>query len=228
MEEDALYEAVRAECGKIPITNTVDIENDDIDREALYIIDEIARFLPIRVLRYVPSVAGEREYEVDTNTIRVQKLYRWDTIAADLLKLGSIQASETDASEYHNFPSLWTIRQLKRHRAIKEYKFSFHPVVKKLYIDPAPQETGTKLWYISIEREDWTLEKMPSHFEKVLVTGVSWRCLEIVALRRSDLGGVIREGGFVTYPSTELKKFVDQKRDDFYAELKVLSMLHRV
>ncbi|TET09095.1 hypothetical protein E3J84_05515 [Candidatus Aerophobetes bacterium] len=90
-----------------------------------------------------------------------------------------------------------------------------------------PTEAGDKYWYTSVERSDWTLGNLPEGFEELLVLGTSWKCLEILALKRSSLGGVIRDGGFVTYPSTELKLFVDQYRDDFHAELKLKSKLSK-
>lgn len=227
MEIQELHKAVRAELGKIPTDNTVDIEPADILREADYILREIGTFLPEKVLRFITSVAQEPLYDVHDNTMRVQKVYRWDTIDEDLMKLGSISTDEADASEYYNFPSLWTIRQLRRLRNLPRVKHEWHPIGRKLKIKPTPDSTGLKYWYISIEKSEWTLANLPLDFEMLFVTGVAWKCLEIVALRRSDLGGVIREGGFVTYPSTELKKFVDSKRDSFYADLKVKAMLHR-
>lgn len=227
MEAADLYTAVRAELGKLPPANIIDIENTDILRESNYILSEIATFLPKRVLRYITSTLQVALYDVHADTMRVQKVYQWDTIDEDLMKLGAIARDEADSSEYYNFPSLWTIRQVRRLRNLPRIKHEWHPIGRQLKIKPTPNTTGTKYWYVSIEKSDWTLANVPADFEMLFVTGVSWRCLEIVALRRSDLGGVIREGGFVTYPSTELKKFVDSKRDSFYADLKVKAMLHR-
>lgn len=227
MNTNDLVKAVRAQLGKLPEDNLIDIHNDDIFRESNYILSEIGTFLPEKVLRFITSTEQVALYDVHENTMRVQKVYQWDTIDEDLMRLGSISTDETGANEYYDFPSLWTIRQLRRLRSLPRIKHEWHPIGRQLKIKPTPSSTGLKYWYISIEKSEWTLENLPLDFEMLFITGTSWKCLEIVALRRSDLGGVIRDGGFVTYPSTELKKFVDSKRDSFYADLKVKAMLHR-
>ena len=67
---------------------------------------------------------------------------------------------------------------------------------------------------------------MPSEFDDLLVTGVSWRALEVVALKRSKLGGIHRDGGYVTYPSTELKRFVDARKEEFFSDLKLKAKIY--
>jgi hypothetical protein len=144
----------------------------------------------------------------------------------DLMVLGGYKAEESEANEYYNFPSLWAIRMMRRIRGLPRIRFEFNPVEKKLKIDPYPENTGDKYWYISIEKSDWTLAKLPSDFEELLVTGTVWKCLEIIALKRSTLGGVLRAGGFVDYPASSLKQFIDSKKDAFFTELDVKSMLY--
>ena len=154
-------------------------------------------------------------------------MFQWDEAEdKNTMILGGYRVSAVDASEGYNFPSMRIIDRMRRVRGLPRIKHEFDPINQKLKIDPMPTEDGNKYWYTSIERSDWTLENVPEDFEDLLVTGVAWKCLEIVALKRSNLGGVIRDGGFVTYPATELKLFVDQYRDDFHAELKLKSKLY--
>lgn len=225
MTEAELISAVRTKCGKL--TNTTELDDSDILSEGAKILRKIAEWITIRVHRYITSEADVRTYDTHANTIRVPKVFRWDEAEdQNTLVLGGYKVSTIDANEAYNFPSMAMIDRMRRVRGLPRIKHEFDPVNKELKIDPAPRQDGDKYWYTSIERSDWTLAKLPGDFEDLLVTGVAWKCLEIVALKRSNLGGVLRDGGFVTYPATELKLFVDQYRDDFHAELKLKSKLY--
>jgi len=105
-------------------------------------------------------------------------------------------------------------------------KWDWNAIRRKIIIDPAPTQAGDKYWYISIERVSWILDNLPDDFEELLVTGVAWKCLEIVLLKRSDLGGIPREGGFIDYPASALRSFIDSKKDEFFDILKLKSNLY--
>lgn len=225
MTDAELIAAVRRKCGKLG--NTKELEDTDITPEGAKILRKIAEWITIRVHRYITSEADVREYDTHANTIRVPKVFRWDEASdQNTLVLGGYKVSEVDASEAYNFPSMKIIERMRRVAGLPRIRHEFDPINKKLKIDPMPTEAGDKYWYTSVERADWTMANLPGEFEELLVLGTSWKCLEVVALKRSGLGGVIREGGFVTYPATELKRFSDQYRDDFHAELKLKSKLY--
>lgn len=221
-----LIAAVRAECGKLPVARTTELEDTDISRESVYILDKIADACPQKAIRSITSVANQREYSVDAATIRVSKVFPWDAGDEELMVLGSIKVDQARANEYYNFPSLWVIEQSRRRRGLPRIRHRFDPVSRKLAIDPYPQTAGVKYWYVSIEKTDWTLVKLPTNFENLLVTGTTWKCLEIVALKRSELGGTLRQGGFIDYPSVSLRSFIDAKKKEFDIELEVKSKLY--
>lgn len=223
MLDDDLRTAVRRKCGKVTATSLGD---DDIDAEGVEILKIIAERLTERVIREITSVANQREYSVNAATIRVQKVFRWDGIDPDLLQLGSPEVPAVDRNVYYNFPSLWTIEQMLKRRGLPPLKFEFNPVERKLKIDPMPREADLTYYYISVEKTDWTMAKVPDDFEGLLITGTSWKCLEILALERTTLGGIPREGGRVDYPADRLRKYVDAYRNEFYDALKIKAMLY--
>lgn len=225
MTDAELRTAVRRKCGLI--VNTKELDDPDITAEGAKILRKIAEWITIRVHRYITSEADVREYDTHANTIRVPKVFQWDEAEdQNTMILGGYKVSAVDASEGYNFPSMKIIDRMRRIRGLPRIKHEFDPVNRKLKIDPMPTETGNKYWYTSVERSDWTMDDLPEDFEELLTLGTAWKCLEVIALKRSGLGGVIRDGGFVTYPSTELKRFSDQYRDDFHAELKLKSKLY--
>lgn len=225
METSALYTAVRAELGKVG--NVTDIVDADILREAGYILQRISAALPKKVPRYITSVANQREYDVNITTIRVQALLSDEEVSADdRMKLGSYLINETQANEDYLFPSLWVIKMMRRKRARPNIRFDFNPVERKLKIDPVPEEAGTRYWYISIEAAGWTVAAVPAEFEELLITGTVWKCLQIVFLRRSTEGGILRDGGRVDYPASMMKGYVDSMKDDFFETLKIKQMLY--
>ncbi len=224
MTEASLVKAVRAECGKVD--NSIELEDVDIIREGNFILDKIAERIVEKNLRYITSEADKREYDVHANTIRVQEVITWEGIDEDIMKLGDPTIEGGTENEYYDFPSLWTIRMMRRKRGLPKVQFQFNPVEKKLKIDPMPEEDGTKYYYVSVEKSNWTLSKLPSNFESLLVTGTTWKCLDIIAMKRSNLGGIHREGGMVTYPATEIHKIAADKKKDFYQELNVKALLY--
>jgi len=47
-----------------------------------------------------------------------------------------------------------------------------------------------------------------------------------LVMARSELGGVMREGGRVTYPASELWNIARDMKTDFYDELDTKSMIY--
>jgi hypothetical protein len=225
MDDNVLYGAVRAELGKVE--NITDIGDADILREAGYILQKISAALPKKVPRYITSVANQREYDVNLATIRVQALISNEEVSADdQMKLGSYLINETQANEDYNFPSLWVIKMMRRRRALPNLRFDFNPIERKLKIDPVPEEDGQRYWYISIESAGWTVSATPTEFEELLITGTVWKCLQIVFLRRSTEGGIMRDGGRVDYPASFLKGYADSAKEEFFETLKLKQMLY--
>ena len=226
MDDSELVAAVRAGCGKVE--SEEELDDKDIIRESGFILKRIDERITDRVLRYVESIANEREYDPHANTVRVQKVYDSDTLVSDTMVLGSHHREEfdPDTSEYYSHPSLYVIRMQKRIRGLPSLKWDWNAIRRKIIIDPAPTQAGDKYWYISIERVSWILDNLPDDFEELLVTGVAWKCLEIVLLKRSDLGGIPREGGFIDYPASALRSFIDSKKDEFFDILKLKSNLY--
>ncbi len=215
MTTEELFASVRISLGKIPATNTSDIENGDIQEASVWILRRINNAIPETLVRYITSVANETEYDVPDTVIRVRRVLYYDEIETDLMILGGIKVDRSERNEYYNFPSMYAIEQMMRKRGRPKIRFSFHPRYRKLVINPAPENVGRRYYYQTVEKNQFTLENIPEDLEELLLLGCAWKALMIVALRRSDLGGVIREGGFVTYPATELKRFVDEYRDEF-------------
>jgi len=226
MTDAELIIAVRAECGKV--TNTKELEDTDLTREGIWIISAIAEKLPVKKLRSFVSEAYEREYAAHANTTRVQRVIQPGVIDRALLDLGDpiVVAGEFSSNEYYNFPSLWAIDNMRRKRGLAKLHFSWNPVHKKIVIDPAPTEAGLTYWYYSNENGEWTLANIPADFEMLLITGTSWRSLDIIALARSSLGGIHQQGGFVNYPMAELHRIASDKKDDFYRSLDVKNKLY--
>jgi len=225
MEASELYAAIRAELGKV--SNTTDIVDADILREAEYILQRLNSAFPKKVTRAITSVANQRDYDVNASTIRVQGLISEEEVSQDdRMKLGSYLIDETYANEDYNFPSLWEIKMMRRKRGLPELRYDFNPIEKKLKIDPVPDQDGDNYWYLSIESAGWTLATCPTEFEELLVTGTKWKCLQIVFLRRSTEGGIFREGGRVDYPASMMKSYVDSAKDDFDETLKIKQMLY--
>jgi len=220
MENSELTAAVRAECGKV--TAEEELDNSDITREGEWILKRIDERITDKKLRSFTGTTDEREYDPHANTVRVQKVYPSDTTLSDTIELGSHHkaASDPDTSEYYNFPSLYVISLQRRIRGLPALRWEWNHIRRKVIIDPAPTQDGDTYWYISIERVEWTVGALPADFEELLVTGVAWKCLEIVLLKRSDLGGIQREGGYIDYPASSMRDFVVDKKDSFFRQLK--------
>jgi len=221
-----LYAACRAECGKI--ASEEELADADILRASDYILKRIDEQITDKKLRSFTGVADEREYSPHENTVRVQRVYPSDTQDADNMILGSHHKGEfdPDAEEYYLFPSLYAIKLQRRIRGLPALSWDWNHIRRKIIIDPMPSEDGDKYWYISVERVEWTLVKLPTDFEELMVTGTSWKCLSIVLLKRSDLGGISRGGGFVDYPASAMKGFIDDKKEEFFSLLKLKSALY--
>lgn len=226
MEDDVLITAIKSECGKV--TATEELDNDDIIRQANYILKRIDERITDRRLRSFDGVKDEREYSPHADTVRVQKVYPSDTQGSDSMILGTHhkQQFDPDVSEYYSHPSLYVIAMQQRVRGLPKLSWEWNAIRRKIIIDPAPTVAGEKYWYMSVERVSWTLDALPEDFEELLVVGVAWKCLEIVLLKRSDLGGIPREGGFVDYPATAMKSFIDDKKEEFFSILRIKAMIY--
>lgn len=226
MEGDVLVTAIKSECGKI--TSSEELHDDDILRQSEYILRRIDERITDRKLRSFDSIKDEREYDPHADTVRVQKVYPSDTSDSNTMTLGTHHKEVTDpeASEYYLFPSLYAIKMQRRIRGLAELKWEWNAIRRKIVIDPAPTIADLKYWYISVERVTWTLDNLPVDFEELLVVGIAWKCLEIVLLKRSDLGGIPREGGFVDYPASAMKGFIDSKKEEFFNILRLKAMIY--
>ena len=228
MTESDLISVVRAECGKV--TNIEELEDTDIIKQSEFILTRIAEKVVDREVRYITSEKDVREYDVHDNTIRVQGVIPSDTQSLNTMELGSGGSAEfnPDAGEYYNWPSLHVIRLQRRILGLAEINFEFNPVRRKLKIDPMPTQAGLKYYYWSVEKTYWTLANLPNDFEELMATGTAWKCLEIIILKRSNLGGIMRGGGFVDFPATRLQPFINAKRDDFFDGLEQKSMIYNL
>jgi len=210
-----LYATVRTALGKIPAENTADIDNPDILEASVWILRRINNAIPETRVRYITSEINQPEYDVPDTVVRVRKVFYYKEIETDLMILGGIEIGRSERNEYYNFPSIYEIEQMMQKRGRPKIRFSFHPRYRKLVINPAPENAGRRYYYQTVEANQFAITDIPEDLEELLIVGCAWKTLMVVALRRSDLGGVIREGGFVTYPSTELKLFVDEYRNEF-------------
>ena len=233
MENQILYDSVRAELGKI--TNLIDIGDADILRESGYILQRIAQKITKKVFRYITSKVDTREYDVATTTLRVQEVFPGgitDIEQSDLLTLsdpvGSLIVGSELANENYNFPSLWMIRRMKQLRSLPRIRWEYNPIERKLKIDPTPTSAGEKIYYISVEKTIWVLKDIPEDFEEIVITGTTWKCAEIVAMRRSTEGGIERSGGRVEYPADSVLRYAKTKQEDFNEELDIKSRLYNL
>jgi len=226
MDLAELIKAVRAECGKVEAEE--ELHDDDITRESGYIMERISDRITDKRLRFITSEVDVREYSPHDDTIRVADVFDSDTQADDSMILGSHHAEGTgeDADEFYQWPSLYAIKQQRRVQGLPALQWGWNPVRQKITIDPMPSQAGIKYWYISVERANWTLVDLPAGFIELLVTGTTWKCLEIVLMRRSDLGGIQRSEGMTDYPASALKGFIDTKKDDFFSLLKFKAQLY--
>jgi len=226
MTEVQLISYVRSKCGGIT-SNMGELDDTDITSNASWILQKLEERITVRKIKSITSVKNQREYDVSSSTLRVQEILPWDACAEkESMVLGGYETSEIDANENYNFPSLWKIRMMKRMRGLANITCDFDPINRKIRIDPAPDEGGKKYWYVSIEKSQWTLEKVPPDFEDMVVTGVSWRCLNKIALKRSRLGGIQRSGGMVDYPEARLESFIERWKKEFFDELNIKAKLY--
>lgn len=220
-----LIEKVRAKCGQV--TDTELLTDTNVTDEADNIIQIIAERLPQKAKRSITSVLNQRQYDTNAATKRVSIVFPAEDIDPNILDLGNeIATDEGDASEHYNFPSLWLIKTMRQTRGLPRIKHHFDPINKKLDIDPAPSEGGKTYYYISVEKADWTLANVPSDFEDMLLSGTTWRCLDIIMLKRIELGGVARIGDFVDYPAEKMVPAIERHKDDFFNELRIKEKLH--
>ena len=228
MTIDELAVEVRCELGKLESTNTIDILDTDISREATHILERINSRITKKAIRSVTStVANQRDFDVNAATIRVQEVLTADEVEELKIKLGSyIVRDEVGNSEDYNFPSLWRIRAARRIRALPKIWFEFNPIEKKLKLDPPADAVGDVYWYVSIESAGWTLANTPTEFKEIVISGTVWKCLQTVALRRSTEGGIERGGGRVDFPAESLFRMAEKFKDDFFAELDIKVKLY--
>jgi len=229
MTQSELVDSVRLMCGHIT-EKSDELPAENIITISDWILNKIGEYITVKRTRYITleAIQPEGGYDVHEDCTRVKDVLTSGEVDDDLLDLGSYKVvNETSMADYYNWPSLWKIKMMRQWRGRKRFKWTFDPVNKKLKIDPnSSSDAGKKYYYLSIERSHWTLSKLPPEFNDLLIVGVSWKALEVVALHRSELGGMHRDGGKVTYPSTELKLFVDSKKDEFYRELRIRSKIY--
>jgi len=233
MIEADLILAVRNNCGKLQ-ENTEELEDTDITSYSGRTLSKIAEYCPIVRLRYIESVdetvrdfADRGEYDVHANTNNVIKVFPWDSIEeryTDPAMSGTI-IGVSKGDEYYNWPSLWRINAQRKQRGLSRFRWRYDRIRGKLIISPYPNNAGDKYWYFSIENDEWTLANLPTEFEDLHISGITWRALEQVAMARSRLGGVHRDGGFVVYPATEIHRIAQDYKDEFMQELKRRSKL---
>lgn len=227
MTEADLLLAVRATTSSK--SNMDELLDDDIKRHYDWILKRIGTKISIRNLRYITSVANQRDYSVPNEVLRVIRLFKWDSSYSNYMTTnnlgGSHRPDSYNGNEYYNFPSMWVIKMMKKVRGLPRVSWEFNPIDRLLSIDPYPTEAGTKYYYVSAEKSKWTLSGLPEDMEELVVIGSTWKAVEQIAMARSSLGGVVREGGFVTYPATELWNLSKELKTDFYEELDTKAML---
>jgi len=223
--------AVNAECGKIQ--SELELASADIAREGGYILQRIDERITDRRLRSFVGTIDIREYSPHANTVRVIKVYPSDSELDDRMVLGSASAGasgseslDDSVTDPYLWPSLNSIDRQRRVRGLPNLVWGWNHVRRKITIDPAPFQTGDNYWYMSIERANWTLADLPVDLSELIVTGTVWKCLEIVLLQRSQLGGIHREGGFANYPAAALGDWIERKRTDFFDLLELKAALY--
>lgn len=229
MESATVLTAVYAKCGKLE-SDTSEIEDTDIVREYGVILNIFKEKFPIKRLRYIESVdesareyEDRGEYDVNTLTQWVKEVFPWDAIEdayTDPAMSGKI-VGVTQGDEYYNWPSLWRINMQRKQKGLPRFTWRFDRVRAKLRIDPYPSSSGNKYWYFSVENADWTIGNMPTELNDLLILGTTWKMVNQLAMARSRLGGIQREGGFVTYPATELHNIAKDYKKEFYDELRL-------
>jgi len=227
MTEQELIESVRGEIGGITVAMG-EVDDKDIIRYGGKILGLIGEKITVKTLRYFTSEEDEREYDVPIEVLRVQDLYPYHAID-DMYDFGQTSLEITGGGGIVSdvtWPSLWKIKMMRKMRALPRLIWEFDPINRKLKIDPAPKEDGELYYYMSVDKTEWLLSKLPEDFIEMVVVGTAWKSLSQVALKRSNLGGQVREGGRVTYPSTELRLFVQDKKEEFDEKLKVKSMVY--
>jgi len=229
MTEADLILAVRAGLGQNTVAKE-ELEDVDIVRHYGEILMKIGEKITIRELRYITGAVDTRSYDVPSTVLRVVKVYRWDTYAENYLSVSDLGASHRPGagrpSENYMFPSIHTMDAMRKHRGLPRIRHEFDPINRKLRIDPMPSTAGNKYYYVSVEKTQWSLSALPEDFEEIITTGCVWKGLEQIALKRSELGGVLREGGRVTYPATELFTIADKKKGHFEDLLDIKQMLY--
>ena len=219
-----LIAVVRAECGKV--TSPAELEDADITRQVEWILAEISDKIPIVKLRSFTGQEDVNEYSFHDNTLRIRKVYPSESTSESDIDLGSEIVNQVDRSDYYNWPSLYKINMSRKIRGLPPFKWRQDIVNRKIRIDPAPERDGDTYWYESVEKSTWTLADLPSDFEHLVVLGVTWKALEQVALKRSQLGGIQRAGGLVEYPARDLKEFIDSKKEEFFDTLRLKAKLY--
>lgn len=229
MEEAALLVAVYAKCGKLT-SDESELEDPDIIREAGWIINIFKEKFPSVRLRYIESVdesardyEDRGEYDVNSLTRRVKQVFPCDAIEGaytDPAMSGRV-IGVTRGDEYFNWPSLYLINVQRKQKGLSRFRWRFDAIRRKLRIDPYSSSAGNKYWYFSVENADWTMVNMPTEFDNLFITGTTWKIVDQLAMARSRLGGIQREGGFVIYPATEIHNIAKDYKKEFYDELRL-------
>lgn len=226
MTQSELITRVRQELGKLK--GNIDIEDTDIIHESGHVLTQFNTKMPKKVLRSVVVQAGQSNYTVNAATLRVQEIFSNDDIEEMRIRLGSYIVSEAAASEDYNFPSLWVIKQQRRRWALPRVWFEFNPIERLLKINPTPRISDVNYWYTSLESPNFTLVTLPEDFDELVHTGTTYRCMEIVAMRRSTEGGIIREGGRIAYPADALFKISRDMKKEYEEELDLKVKLYTI
>lgn len=229
MVEATLLEAVYAKCGKLE-SDTSEIEDTDILREYVGILNIFKEKFPVTRLRYIESVdesarayEDRGEYDVDPLTQWVKQVFPSDAIEqayTDPAMSGKI-IGVTKGDEYYNWPTMHRIDAQRKQKGLPRLRWRFDRIRKKLRIDPYPSSAGDKYWYFSAENAEWTLANVPTELDDLLIIGTTWKMIEQIAMARSRLGGIHKEGGFVTYPATEIHAIAKDYKKEFYDELRL-------
>ncbi len=230
MIEADLITKVRAKIGKIG-TDKGEVDDEDIVAQYGWILIRIAEKITVRELRYITSVANQRGYIVPNTVLRIPYVYKWDNVDESYLTVSDLGVSHRPSSgfvtnEYYHHPSMWTIKMMKKHRGLPRINFEFNPITRELRIDPHPTITGNRYYYNSVEKSKWVLNDIPEDFEGLLIVGCAWKSIEQVAMKRSNLGGIMREGGLVTYPATEIKLISEMYEKQFKTDLRIKALIY--
>lgn len=228
-----LIEELWARLGKPRRTGeggAVEIDNTDMGNALEEALADVSSKIPKKSLVYITTVADQQEYDPPTGVIGVIEALDEDVGEPTAVSFDSdipcaVKDTYGGMSIYDN-PSLADIRTMKEKSLANAYQQEIdYKDEGKIWISPAPEEAGDKIYFIG--KILWTWADVPVRFKKAILIYGRIISLQILEERRNRLSGVPRSGGSIDYGAgVPLQKASSEAHLDYDREIDYQSKLN--